>query len=146
MIDGVVNYLKEKNRHRDEFVIKKRASAKDREKGIDIQAYCKSNDKISNRYYIEAKGTLNSKDNSNKKTDFIIEFKWAISQIILDMKDYSEATIYGIAIPESEKERCLKLIKQSKGLKILKIRLFLAYKEKNGEYFAKEMKPKDIYK
>lgn len=145
VIDGVINYLKDKNRHRDDFVVKKRASAKDREQGIDISAYCKSGGKQSNRYYIEAKGTLNSKDNSEKKTDFMVEFRWAVSQIVLDMKDFSKATVYGIAIPETEKERCVKLMKKSKGLKILGVRLYLAYKESNGEYYAKEIKPSEIY-
>ena len=31
VIDGVINYLKDKNRHRDGFVVKARASVKDRE-------------------------------------------------------------------------------------------------------------------
>ena len=34
----------------------------------------------------------------------------------------------------------------NKGLKKLGARLYLTYKAENGEYFAKEMKPKNIYK
>lgn len=146
VIDGVVNYLKKKNRHRDEFRVLHRSYAKDGDKGIDLKCAVYSSGVISNRYYIEAKGTLKVKDNSEKKSKFETEFRWAISQIILQMKELSSATIYGIAVPESEKEDCLRLMKDNKGLKKLKIRLYLAYKAENGEYFAKEMKPRDIYK
>lgn len=145
MIDGVVNYLREKHRHRDGFRVLHRSYAKDGDKGIDLKCAAYSNGIISNRYYIEAKGTLKAKDNSEKKSKFETEFRWAISQIILQMKELSSATVYGIAIPESEKDDCLKLMSDNKGLAKLKVRLFLAYKADNGEYFAKEMKYGEIY-
>ena len=146
VLDGVVNYLKDKNRHRDDFRVLHRSYAKDGDHGIDLKCAAYSNKKISNRYYIEAKGTLKAKDNSEKKSKFETEFRWAISQIILQMKELSSATVYGIAVPESEKNDCLRLMKDNKGLEKLKVRLYLSYKAENGEYFAKEMLPKDIYK
>lgn len=146
VIDGVVNYLKNKCRHRDSFKVLYRSYAKDGDKGIDLKCAAYSKGIISNRYYIEAKGTLKAKDNSEKKSKFETEFRWAISQIILQMNELSSATNYGIAVPESEKEDCLRLMRNNKGLAKLKIRLYLSYKAENGEYFAKEMLPKDIYK
>ena len=145
VIDGVVNYLKEKNRHRDGFRVLHRSCAKDGDKGIDLKCAAYSHGIISNRYYIEAKGTLKAEDNSEKKSYFRTEFRWAISEIILRMKEFSAATVYGIAIPEAEKDKCLRLMRNNKGLKKLGVRLYLSYKAENGEYFAKEMKPKDIY-
>lgn len=145
VIDGTINYLKDKNRHRDSFKVLKRCYARDGDHGIDIKCAAYSNSKISNRYYIEAKGTLKAKDNSEKKSKFETEFRWAFSQLILDMNELSTATVYGIAVPETEKDNCLKLMRNNKGLKRLKIRLYLAYKDDNGEYYAKELKPKDIY-
>lgn len=147
VIDGVINYLKEDLRKRGRgFVAEHRSYAKDGDHGIDIKGYALSNGKRSTRYYIEAKGTLKAKDNSEKKSKFEIEFRWAISQIILQMKELSTATIYGIAVPMTEKEDCLRLMKGNKGLEKLKIRLYLSYKAKNGEYYAEELKPKEIYK
>lgn len=61
------------------------------------------------------------------------------------MKELSADTIYGIAVPETEKESCLRLMRSNKGLKKLGIRLYLAYKGDSGEYYAKELTPKDIY-
>ena len=146
VIDGVVNYLKDKNRHRDSFKITHRSYAKDGDHGIDLKCVAYSGKRMSNRYYIEAKGTLKAKDNSEKKSKFETEFRWAISQIILQMNELSDASIFGIAVPKTEKADCLRLMKNNKGLKKLKVRLYLAYKADNGEYFAEEMKPSDIYK
>ena len=145
VIDGVINFLKDKNRKRDSFKILHRSYAKDGDHGIDIKCAAYSGATISNRYYIEAKGTLKAKDNSEKKSKFETEFRWAISQIILQMKELSTATTYGIAVPMTEKEDCLRLMRNNKGLKLLKVRLYLAYKADNGEYYAEEMKPSDIY-
>lgn len=144
VIDGVINHLKDKNRKRDGFKVQ-RANAKDGDHGIDIKAQAYSGNTVSNRYYIEAKGTLKAKDNSEKKSKFETEFRWAISQIILRMKELSGATTYGIAVPMTEKDDCLRLMRNNKGLRQLKIRLYLAYKADNGEYYAEEMKPSDIY-
>lgn len=47
---------------------------------------------------------------------------------------------------ENEKEKCLRLMRDNKGLKLLKVRLYLSYKAENGEYFAKEMMPSEINK
>lgn len=67
----------------DGFKVLHRSYAKDGDRGIDLKCAVYSNGAISNRYYIEAKGTLKSVDNSEKKTKFETEFRWAISQIIL---------------------------------------------------------------
>jgi len=146
VIDGTINFLKDKHRHRDNFKVLQRCHAKDGDHGVDIKCAAYSGTTISNRYYIEAKGTLKARDNSEKKSKFETEFRWAISQIVLQMKELSTATVYGIAVPETEKEACLRLIKNNKGLKKLKVRLYLAYKDTNGEYYAKELTPKAIYK
>lgn len=146
VIDGVVNYLKDNLQNRGrKFVLDRRTQAKDGDHGIDLKGHALSNGRWSTRYYIEAKGTLKVKDNSEKKSKFETEFRWAISQIILQMKELSSATIYGIAVPMTEKKDCLRLMRSNKGLKTLKVRLYLAYKAKNGEYFAEELTPKDIY-
>lgn len=145
VIDGVINFLKDKNRKRDGFKVLHRSYAKDSDHGIDIKCAAYSGNTISNRYYIEAKGTLKARDNSEKKSKFETEFRWAISQIILQMKELSGATSYGIAVPKTEKENCLRLMRNNKGLKKLKIRLYLAYKAENGEYYAEELKSGAIY-
>ena len=145
VIDGVINYLRDKNRKRDGFKIAHRSYAKDGDHGIDLKCVAYSGSRMSNRYYIEAKGTLKAKDNSEKKSKFETEFRWAISQIILQMSEWSSASVFGIAIPITEKEDCLRLMRNNKGLKKLKIRLYLAYKADNGEYYAEELKPSDIY-
>ena len=62
------------------------------------------------------------------------------------MNELSDASTFGIAVPKTEKADCLRLMENNKGLKKLKVRLYLAYKADNGEYFAEEMKPSDIYK
>lgn len=147
VIDGVINYLKGTlHSHGRGCRIDHRSYARDGDHGIDIKAHAISNGRTSTRYYIEAKGTLKAKDNSEKRSKFETEFRWAISQIILQMKELSSATIYGIAVPITEKEACLRLMKNNKGLKTLKIRLYLSFKDKNGEYYAEELTPKDIYK
>lgn len=146
MIDGAVNYLKEKHRHRDGFRVLHRSYAKDWDKGIDLKCAAYSGGVISNRCYIEAKGTLKAKDNRRKDRNLKRSFRWAIPQIILQMKERSVATNYGIAVPESEKEDCLRLMRGNKGLVKLKVRLYLACKAENGECSAKEMKPSEIYK
>ena len=109
-------------------------------------AYTTSNEIVSTRYYIEAKGVLRAKDDAEKKSRFDTEFRFAISQIILRMKELSTATIYGIAVPKTEKDYRLKLLKNNKGLKTLKMRLYFAYQAENGECYAEELTPKDIYK
>lgn len=145
VLDGVINYLKEKNRHRDGFKVLKRCYAKDGDQGIDLKCAAYSGKTISNWYYIEAKGTLKAKDNSEKKSKFETEFRWAISQIVLQMKELSSATVYGIAVPETEEASCLRLMRDNKGLKRLGVRLYLAYKAENGEYFARELRAGEIY-
>lgn len=145
VIDGVINYLKEKNRKRDSFRVIHRSYAKDGDHGIDLKCAAYSGKLISNRYYIEAKGTLKAKDNSEKRSKFETEFRWAISQIILQMSELSGATVYGIAVPQAEKDSCLRLMRDNRGLKKLGVRLYLAYKAENGEYYAEELTRKDIY-
>lgn len=61
------------------------------------------------------------------------------------MKELSSATVYGIAVPLSEKGDCLRLMRNNKGLEKLRVWLYLSYKAENGEYFAEEMMPSEIY-
>lgn len=100
----------------------------------------------NNRYFIEAKGTVRS-NGELMRSRFNTNFRWAISQIILrvatDSTNYAD--IYAIAVPENKIENCKKLIHENVALKMLKIRLFGAYRTESGELFAKEYKPKDIY-
>ena len=109
----------------------------------NIKCAAYSGNTISNRFYIEVKDTLKAKNNSEKKSKFETEFRWAISQIILQMKELSADTAYEIAIPKTEKDDCFRLMRGNKGLK--SSRLYLAYKADNGEYYAEEMKPSKIY-
>lgn len=145
VVEGVWNYLKDKHSSRDGFKSLIRADATRGDHGIDLKCVAYSGKLVSNRYYIEAKGTLKAKDNSPKKSDFRVEFRWAISQIVLRMKEWSTATNYGIAIPATEKEPCLKIMRDSKGLNLLKVRLFLAFRTDNGDLYAEEMTPDKIY-
>lgn len=145
VVEGVWNYLKDKHGSRDGFKYLERADAKKGDHGVDLKCAAYSGKLISNRYYIEAKGTLKAKDNSPKKSKFQTEFRWAVSQIVLRMQEWSKATIYGIAVPATEKESCLKIMRSSKGLKLLGVRLFLAYEANDGKYYAEEMKPGKIY-
>ena len=75
-------------------------------------------------------------------------FRWAISQIILRITVDSTKNnyIYGIAIPNSEIKRAIKLIENNWALKHLKIRLYGAYRNDEGELTAIEYCPRDIYK
>lgn len=74
-------------------------------------------------------------------------FRWAISQIILHIKvdstkyNYS----YGIAMPQSDIEKCIRLIRGNWALKHLKIRLYGAFYNKQGRLTAVEYLPDKIY-
>lgn len=149
VIDGVKNYLRfAKGKSTNRNILSK-ADADKKEHGVDL-ALKLSNDKGNgNYYYIEAKGNLKIEDGKKvvKKSDFMTEFRWAISQIVLRIKTASNKNnrIYGIAIPRSEKERCLSLIKDNWALRNLGVRLYCAYREKDGELTAEELTPSQIY-
>ena len=80
------------------------------------------------------------------RSTYNTNFRWAISQIILRIQVDSTKNnyIYGIAMPKSDIEKCIKLISNNWALRHLKIRLYGAYFD-NGQLTAKEYLPKDIY-
>lgn len=73
-------------------------------------------------------------------------FRWALSQIILRIEVDSRKNnhIYGIALPRSEAERCIRRINKNWALKHLKIRLYGAF-YKDGQLTAIEYLPREIY-
>ena len=140
VIAGVKNYLLQKGRTENKKV-RISADAEKREHGVDIAVNLGNN-----RYFIEAKGSVKS-DGGPMKSQFNTNFRWAISQIILrittDPTNYAD--IYAIAVPDSAIEKCKKLTHNNVALKMLKIRLFGVFRTVEGELFAKEYLPKDIY-
>lgn len=97
-------------------------------------------------YFIEAKGNLKS-DGTPMLSKRRTNFRWAIAQIILDIKVDSRNNnyIYGIAMPRSDIEHCKKLIEDNWALKHLRLRLYGAFCQ-DGKLTAVEYLPKDLYK
>ena len=139
VIEGVINYLKQKGK--TESKVFKFADATKKEKGVDIKVKLGNN-----RYFIEAKGNLTK--NSQFKSTWNTNFRWAISQIVLRIKTQSNnyADIYGIALPNIYIEKAVKMIADNWLLKFGKLRLYGVYRNENDNLFAKEYKAKDIYK
>lgn len=144
VIQGVENFLKEKGRTEQKRLISK-SDAQRKEHGIDLVVKLENQARRGNWYFIEAKGNKKS-DGSDMRSSFNTNFRWAISQIILrikvDSRNYNY--IYGIAVPNSEIEKCIKLIRGNWALKHLKIRLYGAFYQE-GRLTAAEYLPKDIY-
>ena len=145
VIEGVENYLRQKGRTSQKRIINK-SDAEKKERGVDLLIKLENDKKHGNWYFIEAKGNLKA-DGSKMKSTYLTNFRWAISQIILRIEVDSRRNnyIYGIAMPKSDIEKCIKLISRNWALKHLRIRLYGAYINDNGELFAKEYLPKDIY-
>lgn len=144
VIMGVENFLKKKGRTENKRVINK-SSAERKEHGVDLVMKLENSAKNGNWYFVEAKGNVCSggrKMRSRCRTNF----RWAISQIILritvDSRKYNHN--YGIAMPKSDIEKCIDLIRDNWALKELKIRLYGVYYE-DGQLTAKEYLPTDIY-
>ncbi len=145
VIEGVENFLKHKGRISQKRILNK-SDAEKKEHGVDLLIKLENEKKRGNWYFIEAKGNLKA-DGTKMKSTYLTNFRWAISQIILRIKVDSRRNnyIYGIAMPKSDIQKCIKLIEDNWALKHLKIRLYGSYINKNGELYAQEYLPKDIY-
>lgn len=145
VIAGVVNYFYHKGRTENRRIVRQ-SDATIKQKGVDLHFRLENESKNGNSYFIEAKGNRKS-DGSEMTSSCKTNFRWAISQIILrintDSRKYNY--IYGIAMPNSDIEKCICLIKNNWALKHLKIRLYGAYRNEAGELTAKEYLPRDIY-
>ena len=144
VIEGTVQFLKRKGCTVTRQVVSK-ASAARKEHGPDLVMKLANEQHRGNRYIIEAKGNLRS-DGRRMSSSVNTNFRWALSQIILRIKNDSRKYNYnyGIAMPRSDAELCIKLIRKNWALKHLKIRLYGAYRE-NDELTAVEYLPSDIY-
>lgn len=145
VIQGVENFLMHKGRTAQKRLIRK-SSAEQKEHGVDLIYKLENEHKRGNWYFIEAKGNKKP-DGSEMRSSWNTNFRWAISQILLRIKVDSRNNnyIYGIAVPNADIEKCIKLIHDNWALKHLKIRLYGAFYD--GEQLtAKEYLPKDIYK
>lgn len=109
VIEGVENYLRHKGTTQQRRVINKSDAAK-KEHGVDLVVKLENDKKKGNLYFIEAKGNKKA-DGSIMKSSCNTNFRWAISQIILRIKVDSRRNnyIYGIAMPRSDVESCMKL-------------------------------------
>lgn len=148
VIEGVKNFLEQKGKTSQKRVINKSDATK-RERGVDLVIKLENQRKNGNWYFIEAKGNKRSDNNAIMRSSYNTNFRWAISQIILRIKVDSRRNnyIYGIAMPNSDIEKCIDLIRENWALKHLKIRLYGAFLDQTtGNLFAKEYLPKDIYK
>lgn len=145
VIEGVGNYLRHKGHTTQKRVLNK-SDAEKKEHGVDLLVKLENEARHGNRYFIEAKGNLKA-DGSRMKSSCLTNFRWALSQIILRIEVDSRKNnyIYGIAMPKSDIEKCIALIRGNWALKHLKIRLYGAYIKENGELFAREYLPRDIY-
>lgn len=145
VIAGVENFLMQKGRTANKRLISK-SDAEKKEQGADLRFKLENERKNGNMYIIEAKGSLKA-DGSKMKSSSRTNFRWAISQIILrievDSRKYNY--IYGIAMPKSDIEHNMKLIQNNWALKYLKIRLYGAFRDKEGQLTAIEYLPKNIY-
>ncbi len=144
VIQGVENFLREKGRTSNK-TLKRKSNAEKKERGVDLEIKLENDARRGNRYYIEAKGNRRV-DGTAMRSTWSTNFRWALSQLILRIKVDSTKYnyIYGIAVPKSDIDKCIKLVRNNWALKHLKIRLYGAYCE-NGELTAKEYLPKEIY-
>ena len=146
VIEAVTNYLNNKGRTEVKKIMHQSDASK-KEHGVDLQIKLSNAKGHGNNYFIEAKGNKKC-DGSVMRSSFNTNFRWAISQIILRIKVDSTKNnyIYGIAIPNSEIEHAIKLIRDNWALKHLKIRLYGAYYNEENKLFATEYCPENIYK
>ena len=143
-MEGVANYLMHKGRTSQKRVLNI-SDAEKKEHGVDLVIKLENEKKRGNKYLIEAKGNKRS-NGSEMKSSWDTNFRWAIAQIILriDVDSRNNNYIYGIAVPKSDIDKCIKMIRNNWALKHLKIRLYGAYRE-NGVMTAKEYLPRNIY-
>ena len=145
VIQGAINFLSQKGISSSKRVLSK-ADAEKKEHGVDLKFTLESQAKNGNKYIIEAKGNKNTNGTVMSST-YDTNFRWVLSQIILRIKvDPTKYNyIYGIAMPKSDVENCIRLMRNNWALKHLKIRLYGAYFDTEGQLTAKEYLPKEIY-
>ena len=145
VIEGVENYLMHKGKTTQRRLINK-SDAEKKEHGVDLKFKLENDKRNGNWYIIEAKGNKRA-DGAIMKSSYLTNFRWAISQIILRINVDSRRNnyIYGIAMPNEDVKRCIEKIKSNWALKHLRIRLFGAYYDENGQLTAHEYLPKDIF-
>ena len=146
VIEAVISYLNTKG-HTEARRVVHRSNTSRREHGVDLQVKLSNEKGNGNNYFIEAKGNKRA-DGTPMRSRANTNFRWAISQIILRITVDSTKNnyIYGIALPNSEIKNAIKLIENNWALKHLKIRLYGAYYNDDGELKAIEYCPRDIYK
>ncbi len=146
VIEAVINYLNTKGNTEIRKIVH-RSDASRKEHGVDLQVKLSNDKGNGNNYFIEAKGNKRA-DGIPMRSTTNTNFRWAISQIILRITVDSTKNnyIYGIALPNSEIKSAIKLIENNWALKHLKIRLYGAYYNDEGELKAIEYCPRDIYK
>lgn len=145
VLEGVAAYLQQKGRTTNKTV-KSIAEASSKMHGVDLHIKLADAKNQGNNYFIEAKGNLKS-DGTIMKSTFNTNFRWALSQIILRMNVDSRRNnyIYGIAIPDVEIKKAIKIIGSNWALCELKVRLYGAYRDENGTLSAHEYTPNKIY-
>lgn len=145
VIAGVEHFLTQKGRTEQRRVINK-SDAEKKERGVDLVMKLENAAGKGNWYFIEAKGNVRS-DGRKMASKPRTNFRWALSQIILrievDSRRYNYN--YGIAMPRSDIEACIDLIRGNWALREPKIRLYGAFYE-DGQLTAREYLPKEIYK
>ena len=145
VINAVINYFNNKGSTKVTKIVR-RSDASQKQHGVDLQVKLANEKGNGNNYFIEAKGNKKS-DGSIMRSSSNTNFRWALSQIILRIKVNSTNNnyIYGIAIPNSDIPKAIKLIHDNWALKTLKIRLYGAYYNENNVLDAIEYCPSDIY-
>ncbi len=145
VIQGVANYLAQKGRTSNKRLIRK-SDAAAKQHGIDLLFKLENDKGNGNWYCIEAKGNVKASGEPMRST-WNTNFRWAVSQIILRIKVDSTRNnyIYGIAMPRSDIEKCIKLIQDNWALKKLRIRLYGAYRMED-HLTAVEYIPSKIYR
>ena len=146
VIEAVINYLNTKGNTEIRKIVH-RSDASRKEQGVDLRIKLSNEKGNGNNYFIEAKGNKRA-DGTPMRSTTNTNFRWAISQIILRITVDSTKNnyIYGIALPNSEIKSAIKLIENNWALKHLKIRLYGAYYNDEGELKAIEYCPRYIYK
>ena len=145
VIEAVIKYLSTKGRTEVTRIVHKSDASK-KKHGIDLQIKLANARGRGNTYFIEAKGNKRA-DGAPMRSSANTNFRWALSQIILrirvDPRNYNY--IYGIALPDSDARKAIKLIRDNWALRHLKIRLYGARHNESGELEAIEYRPSDIY-
>lgn len=110
VIEAVTNYLNTKGNTEIRKIVH-RSDASRKEHGVDLQIKLSNEKGNGNNYFIEAKGNKRA-DGTPMRSTANTNFRWAISQIILriTVDSTKKNYIYGIALPNFEIKRAIKLI------------------------------------